>query len=173
MKKCVKSYIFYIRCMKKMCKIICFLHRIYGKCIESMCLLYESCGTCRMCVFQSMNAIIVFAVLLNRPKLVKVLLKYSLDPIPTIVFVETMYRGLYRHTNNEELRNGLKRQADEFGSMATDILDAGIRESPQRARTFFQRTIPAYNDRTTLEMAFDARNRYCNHTPKQNDFHHP
>ncbi|OQV20961.1 putative Protein ced-11 [Hypsibius exemplaris] len=106
-----------------------------------------------------LNALIVFAVLLNRAKLVKVLLKYAMDPIPTIVFVETMYRGMYRHTVNTELRTGLKRQADEFGTMATEILDAGIRESPQRAKTFFQRTIPAYNGKTTLEMAFDARNR--------------
>ncbi|OQV20963.1 hypothetical protein BV898_05038 [Hypsibius exemplaris] len=107
----------------------------------------------------SLSALIVYAVLLNRPKLVMVLIKHSSDPIPHIVFAETMYRNLSKASRNVELHMALKRQAENMGKIAADILDVGIRESPLRTQTFFQRVIPAFNSKTLLRMAFDARNR--------------
>ncbi|XP_055332683.1 transient receptor potential cation channel subfamily M member 2-like [Paramacrobiotus metropolitanus] len=108
---------------------------------------------------KALQALVVYACLLNRPKLVKTLLKYSMDPVPLTVFVEAISRGLYRNVNNFDQRVMLKRQADEYGNIATDIMDMGIRDSPERAKVFFQRTLPDFNGKTTLEMAFDARNK--------------
>ncbi|GAU91175.1 hypothetical protein RvY_03483 [Ramazzottius varieornatus] len=107
----------------------------------------------------SLRALVVFGVLFHRPALLKVLLKYASDPIPLCVIIESLYRGIYRHINNEELHDRLKKQADEFGAIATDILDLGIKESPLRARSFFLRGVAEANNKTTLEMAFDARNK--------------
>lgn len=97
---------------------------------------------------------------MNRPKLIKVLLKYSMDPIPLTIFVQSMFRGIYRTINNLDTRMGLKRQADEFGGIATDIMDMGIKEQPERAKVFFQRVLPDFNNKTSLQLAFDARDKY-------------
>ena len=82
-----------------------------------------------------------------------------MDPVPLTIFVEAIYRGLYRHTTSLDTRAGLKRQADEFSQIATDIMDLGIRETPERARTFFQRGLFDFNQKSAAELAYDARNK--------------
>ncbi|OQV20964.1 putative Transient receptor potential cation channel subfamily M member 6 [Hypsibius exemplaris] len=117
---------------------------------------------------KAMNALLVFAVLFNRPNLVKVLIKYSSEPLLQALFAESLYHGLYRNVSHFAMSEVLQFTCNQFAQIATDLLDKAVTVSPIRGHGILTRRFPDFNNKTPLEIAYDTNNKqFVAHTNVQ------
>ncbi|GAU91171.1 hypothetical protein RvY_03479 [Ramazzottius varieornatus] len=108
---------------------------------------------------KAMNALIVHAVLFNRPKMVKTLIKHHAEPLPQALFAESLFHGLYKRVSNAATGVGLKNIANDLAKVAVDIFDKGVQKSGQRGPVILTQRFPDFNDKTPLELAYDTNNK--------------
>ncbi|XP_055340548.1 transient receptor potential cation channel subfamily M member 2-like [Paramacrobiotus metropolitanus] len=108
---------------------------------------------------KAMNALMIFAVLADDFDLVLVTIKHSLDPIPTTLFAESMYRGLARCMPDYSVRQMLRARADRLGEVAHAMYDMAYSDNRYRARALLIRDLPDYNNHNVLRLALDARDK--------------
>lgn len=111
-------------------------------------------------LLQAMNALLVFSALWNRPKLAKVIIKYSDQPIMQILFAESLFHSMYRDISNVAIRGMLKNTANEFADVAVELFNAGIGPSPVRGHAILTRNFSDFNNKTPLDLAYDTNNKY-------------
>ncbi|XP_055345072.1 transient receptor potential cation channel subfamily M member-like 2 isoform X2 [Paramacrobiotus metropolitanus] len=106
-------------------------------------------------------ALISWAVLLNRAALAKLLCKYCDDPIPTALFISSLYRGLAEHQTDYELEQRLSNHRKDFAVFATDILDLSVKDqAADRLTDILNERFPDFGYRTPIQMAYDSNNKW-------------
>lgn len=106
-----------------------------------------------------MNALLVFGVLFNRIKLVKVLIKYSNEPLLQVLFAESLYHSLYQNISNVAISGMLKAIAGDLSQVAVDLFDTGVATSPERGHAILVRKFVDFNNKTPLDLAYDTNNK--------------
>ncbi|XP_055345024.1 transient receptor potential cation channel subfamily M member 2-like [Paramacrobiotus metropolitanus] len=106
------------------------------------------------------NALLVWAVLMNRSEIAKSLWRFCDDPIPLALFLSALFRNLREFCPESETAVKLRDQSRAFSQMATDVLDISYRESNARAFELLNQKFPDFNDKTPLKLAYDCENRY-------------
>ncbi|OQV18850.1 putative Protein ced-11 [Hypsibius exemplaris] len=108
---------------------------------------------------KAMNALMVWAVLMNRFSLAETLLKFCEDPIPMALFVSAMFRGLSGHCD-ASLTTKLHEQSRNFSMKAIDILDMSYRESSERTFDLLNQKFADFNNKTPIKMAYESENKF-------------
>lgn len=96
----------------------------------------------------------MYAVLYNRVELVKVLLKYSIDPVPQAVFVALLFRSLAKYNTQPDIHAILSQNSIDFDDLATELFDMGFNDFPERCHGLLTRKLPEFNNLTTLDVAY-------------------
>lgn len=106
-----------------------------------------------------MNALMVWAVLMGRFQLAKVLWKFCDDPIPMALFISALYRGLAQHCSDSALANQIHANGRAFSVMAIEVLDMSYKESNARTFDLLNQKFPDFNDRTPIKIAYLSHNK--------------
>ncbi|XP_055355745.1 transient receptor potential cation channel subfamily M member 2-like [Paramacrobiotus metropolitanus] len=102
----------------------------------------------------ALNALIVYATLFNRVELIKILLKFSIDPVPQAIFVALLFRSLAGHNPETDVHAELVQNSIDFDNLATDLFNLGYNDFPERCHGLLSRKLPEFNNLTTLEMSY-------------------
>ncbi|OWF47104.1 Transient receptor potential cation channel trpm [Mizuhopecten yessoensis] len=105
---------------------------------------------------KALNCLIVWAVLMNRHKLAKVLWQRCEEPIAMALICSNMYRELAKNCIELYLRTEMENNANDFGKIALGVLDISFRDSSAQAYNILCKPLPHFNNKTTLEIAHDA-----------------
>ncbi|XP_071134130.1 transient receptor potential cation channel subfamily M member-like 2 [Mytilus edulis] len=105
---------------------------------------------------KAVNCLIVWAVLLSRPKLAKVLWYRCDEPIPVALICSNIYRELSKCPMERSQRNDMEERAKEFGNMALGVLDISYRDTSAQAYSMLCRPLPDFNNKSTIEIAHNA-----------------
>ncbi|KAL3880135.1 hypothetical protein ACJMK2_032401 [Sinanodonta woodiana] len=105
---------------------------------------------------KAINCLIVWAVLMNRPKLAKALWNRCDDPMPVALICSNMYKELAKFCMEMYLRTEVEKLAGEFGQMALGVLDICYRESSVLAFDVLSKRLPDFNSKTVIEIAHEA-----------------
>ncbi|GAV05896.1 hypothetical protein RvY_15956 [Ramazzottius varieornatus] len=109
---------------------------------------------------KAMNALIVWAVLMNRMSLAKSLWKFCEDPIPIALFISALYRGLAKHSPDSSMVDNLRQCSKTFSCMAIDVLDMSYKESGARTFDLLNQKFTDFNNLTPIKLAYISENRY-------------
>ncbi|CAF0923893.1 unnamed protein product [Didymodactylos carnosus] len=81
---------------------------------------------------KALRHLIIFAVLMNRHQLAKVLWKRSSEPIPLALMCNMMFRKLATYCHESYQRLLIEKQAKEFSDYAVGVLDKSFNEDGRR-----------------------------------------
>ncbi|XP_055345657.1 transient receptor potential cation channel subfamily M member 1-like isoform X2 [Paramacrobiotus metropolitanus] len=109
---------------------------------------------------KAMNALMLWALLMNRFNLLRVLWKFCENPIPTALFISAMYRGLAKHCSAPSLVSQITANSRTFSGMAIDVLDMSYKESHARTFDLLNQRFTDFNDKTVLKLAYMSKNKY-------------
>ena len=107
---------------------------------------------------KALNFLIIFALLFNRPKLVKVLWKRIDDPLTVALVCSLIYKNLLPYCHENYLRNEIQKNQDEFAKAAVGVLDSSFKDNDPRAYSILIEKNPDWNNCTVLELAYNAKN---------------
>lgn len=105
---------------------------------------------------KAINCLIVWAVLMNRYKLAKLLWGRSDDPIPIALICSDIYKQMANFSMELYQRCEMEQNASEFGKMALGTLDISFRDSSAQAYSMLSRPLPDFNNKTSIEIAHDS-----------------
>ncbi|XP_052825070.1 transient receptor potential cation channel subfamily M member 2 [Octopus bimaculoides] len=105
---------------------------------------------------KAINCLIVWAVLMNRNKLAKLLWGRSDDPIPIALICSDIYKRMATFSMELYQRCEMEQNASEFGKMALGTLDISFRDSSAQAYSMLSRPLPDFNNKTAIEIAHDS-----------------
>lgn len=105
---------------------------------------------------KALNCLTIWAVLMNRHKLAKVLWQRCEEPIAVALICSNMYRELSKICIELYLRTEMENNANDFGKIALGVLDISFRDSSAQAYNILSTPLPDFNSKTTLEIAYDA-----------------
>ncbi|XP_033743506.1 transient receptor potential cation channel subfamily M member 7-like [Pecten maximus] len=105
---------------------------------------------------KALNCLIIWAVLMNRQKLAKVLWQRCEEPIAMALICSNMYKELAKNCIELYLRTEMENNANDFGKIALGVLDISFRDSSAQAYNILCKPLPDFNNKTTLEIAYDA-----------------
>ncbi|CAF1295616.1 unnamed protein product [Rotaria sordida] len=107
----------------------------------------------------SLQHLIIYAVLMNRHKLAKILWKRSSEPIPLALICCMMFKNLAPYCHESYLKSLTIKQAKEFSDWAVGILDKSFNEDNNRTFEMLDERHPDWNYMTIVELAYRADNR--------------
>ncbi|CAF1426031.1 unnamed protein product, partial [Rotaria sordida] len=108
---------------------------------------------------KALQYLIIYAVLMNRQQLAKILWKHSSEPIPLALICYMMFIKLAPYCHESYLRSLIEKQAKEFSNWAVGILDKSFDEDNQRTFEMLDEKHPDWNYMTTIELAYHADNK--------------
>ncbi|GAB6027917.1 hypothetical protein CHUAL_002132 [Chamberlinius hualienensis] len=109
---------------------------------------------------RALYALIMFAVLMNRPKLAKVLWKRAPYPIHLGILISILYKRLADALPEYPLHFELKNLSREFAKMSIRVLDISYNAQHCRAIDILSKEVSDYDYKTAVEMAATARLRH-------------
>ncbi|CAF1368592.1 unnamed protein product [Rotaria sordida] len=108
---------------------------------------------------KALRHLIIYAVLMNRYQLAKILWKRSSEPIPLALLCCMMFKNLTPYCPESYLRSLTVKQAKEFSDWAVGILDKSFNEDHKRTFEMLDEKHPDWNYVTTIELAYRADNK--------------
>ncbi|CAF1266771.1 unnamed protein product [Rotaria sordida] len=108
---------------------------------------------------KALQHLIIYAILMNRKQLAKILWKHSSEPIPLALICYMMFRKLQPYCHESYLSSLIEKQAKEFSNWAVGILDKSFNEDNQRTFEMLDEKHPDWNYMTTIELAYHADNK--------------
>uniref|UniRef100_T1IZ08 Uncharacterized protein n=1 Tax=Strigamia maritima TaxID=126957 RepID=T1IZ08_STRMM len=109
---------------------------------------------------KALNSVIIWAVLMNRPKLVKVLWKRSDHPLHLALLIGMIFSklSLYVRTQQHLLKN-LEQSSRDFQEMALGVLDLSFQQNNCRAMDALNAKMPDWEFQSAVEIAATAKNQ--------------
>ena len=108
---------------------------------------------------KALNFLIIFAILMNRHKLAKMLWKRTEDPVPVALACAMMYKNLLPYCQENYIRAQIEKNQTDFAECAVGLLDASFKENDPRSYTVLQEKYSDWNNCTALELAYNSKNR--------------
>ncbi|XP_061163971.1 transient receptor potential cation channel subfamily M member 1-like [Saccostrea echinata] len=105
---------------------------------------------------KALNWLTVWAVLMNRRKLAKVLWNRCDEPIALALICSNLYKELARNCTELFLRTEMERNAKQFGDKALGVLDIGYMDSSEQTYSMLSTPLKDFNNKTCIEIAHDA-----------------
>ncbi|CAF0787906.1 unnamed protein product [Didymodactylos carnosus] len=108
---------------------------------------------------KALRHLIIFAVLMNRHQLAKLLWKRSSEPIPLALICCMMFKKLAPYCHESYQRLLIEKQAKEFSDCAVGVLDKSFNEDDTRTFEMLDEKHPDWNHMATVELAYNAENK--------------
>ncbi|CAF4080202.1 unnamed protein product, partial [Rotaria sordida] len=108
---------------------------------------------------KALQYLIIYAILMNRQQLAKILWKHSSEPIPLALICCMMFKKLAPYCHESYLKSLIGKQAKEFSNWAVGILDKSFNEDNQRTFEMLDEKHPDWNNMTTVELAYHSDNK--------------
>ncbi|CAF1445673.1 unnamed protein product, partial [Adineta steineri] len=108
---------------------------------------------------KALRHLIIYAVLMNRPQLAKILWKRSSEPIPLALICCMMFKKLAPYCHESYQRLLIEKQAKEFSDCAVGVLDKAFNEDNMRTFEMLDEKHPDWNHMATVELAYNAENK--------------
>ncbi|OWA49889.1 putative Transient receptor potential cation channel subfamily M member 3 [Hypsibius exemplaris] len=106
------------------------------------------------------NALIVWAVLMNRLELARVLWKFSEHPIPLALFISSLYKNLSRFAPSSEVEKKTNESGVMFGSLAVDVLHLSYQDATNRAFEVLGEPFEDFENMTPMELSYRVGNKH-------------
>ncbi|CAF2034690.1 unnamed protein product [Rotaria magnacalcarata] len=108
---------------------------------------------------KALRHLIIYAVLMNRHQLAKILWKRSSEPIPLALICCMMFKKLAPYCHESYQRLLIEKQAKEFSDCAVGVLDKAFNEDNMRTFEMLDEKHPDWNHMATVELAYNAENK--------------
>ncbi|CAF0874104.1 unnamed protein product [Adineta ricciae] len=108
---------------------------------------------------KALRHLIIYAVLMNRHQLAKILWKRSSEPIPLALICCMMFKKLAPYCHESYQRLLIMKQAKEFSDCAVGVLDKAFNEDTMRTFEMLDEKHPDWNHMATVELAYNAENK--------------
>ncbi|CAF0831896.1 unnamed protein product [Rotaria sp. Silwood1] len=108
---------------------------------------------------KALRHLIIYAVLMNRHLLAKILWKRSSEPIPLALICCMMFKKLAPYCHESYQRLLIEKQAKEFSDCAVGVLDKAFNEDNMRTFEMLDEKHPDWNHMATVELAYNAENK--------------
>ncbi|CAF2382653.1 unnamed protein product [Rotaria sp. Silwood2] len=108
---------------------------------------------------KALRHLIIYAVLVNRHQLAKILWKRSSEPIPLALLCYTMYKQLAPYSHEAYQRILIEKQAKEFSDCALGVLDKAFNEDSTRTFEMLDEKHSDWSHMATIELAYNAHNK--------------
>ncbi|CAF3812768.1 unnamed protein product [Rotaria sordida] len=108
---------------------------------------------------KALRHLIIYAVLMNRHQLAKILWKRSSEPIPLALICCMMFKKLAPYCHESYQRLLIEKQAKDFSDCAVGVLDKAFNEDNMRTFEMLDEKHPDWNHMATVELAYNAENK--------------
>ncbi|CAF1217287.1 unnamed protein product [Rotaria sordida] len=108
---------------------------------------------------KALRYLVIYAVLMNRHQLAKILWKRSFEPIPLALICDMMYTKLVPYCPEVYQRTLIEKQAKEFSDCALGVLDKAFNEDSTRTFEMLDAKHPDWSHMATIELAYNADNK--------------
>ncbi|CAF1320961.1 unnamed protein product, partial [Rotaria sordida] len=108
---------------------------------------------------KALRHLIIYAVLMNRRQLAKILWKRSSEPIALALLCYMMFNKLAPYCHESYQRTLIEKQAKEFSDCALGVLDKAFNEDNIRAFEMLDEKHADWNNMATIELAYNADNK--------------
>jgi hypothetical protein len=81
---------------------------------------------------KALNFLIIFAILMNRHKLAKILWKRTEDPIPVALVWSLIYKNLLPYCQENYIQAQIEKYQVDFAEYAVGVLNASFQENDPR-----------------------------------------
>ena len=97
---------------------------------------------------------------MNRVELVKVLWKFSEQPIPLALFISSLYKGLSYFAASSEVEKKTNENGKYFGSLAVDVLHLSYQDATNRAFEVLAEPFEDFENMTPMDLSYRVGNKY-------------
>eukprot|EP00058_Branchiostoma_floridae_P003267 XP_002588755.1 hypothetical protein BRAFLDRAFT_89818 [Branchiostoma floridae] len=104
-----------------------------------------------------MMDLLLWAILVNKQRLVRIIWEQTEDPIPLALYIRRVYMSLTKFVEDATLRKDMEALVVEYEDLAVGVLDTGYKESPKKATDILNETIPDLKVKTAIEVAYDSK----------------
>ncbi|CAF4075358.1 unnamed protein product, partial [Rotaria sp. Silwood2] len=108
---------------------------------------------------RALQHLVIYAVLMNRHQLAKILWKHSSEPIPLALICYMMFKNLGPYCHETYQKSLIKKRAQEFSDWAVGILDQLFHEDNVRIFVMLSEKNRNWNNMTTIQLAYHAGNK--------------
>ncbi|CAF4428057.1 unnamed protein product, partial [Rotaria socialis] len=108
---------------------------------------------------KALRRLIIYAVLMNRHQLAKILWKRSSEPITLALLCYMMFNKLAPYCHESYQRKLIEKQAKEFSDCALGVLDKAFNEDNMRAFEMLDEKHADWNNMATIELAYSSDNK--------------
>ncbi|CAF3687580.1 unnamed protein product [Rotaria sp. Silwood1] len=108
---------------------------------------------------KALRNLVIYAVLMNRHQLAKILWKRSFEPIPLALICYMMYSNLAPYCYETYQKTLMEKQATEFSECALGVLEKAFNEDSTRTFEMLNETHPDWSHMATIELAYNADNK--------------
>ncbi|CAF3628955.1 unnamed protein product [Rotaria sp. Silwood1] len=108
---------------------------------------------------KALQYLIIYAVLMNRHELAKILWKRSLHPIPLALTCYMMFKELAQYCHETYVKSLIQKQAKEFSDLAIGLLDKAFKDDDTRTLAMLSEEHLDWNNMTTIQLAYHAENK--------------
>ncbi|CAF4724464.1 unnamed protein product [Rotaria sp. Silwood1] len=108
---------------------------------------------------KALRHLIIYAVLMNRHQLAKILWKRSAEPIPLALICYMMFKKLAPYCHESYQRTLIEKQAKEFSDCAVGVLDKAFNEDSMRTFEMLDEKHVDWSHMATIELAYNADNK--------------
>ncbi|XP_078686292.1 transient receptor potential cation channel subfamily M member-like 2 [Branchiostoma floridae x Branchiostoma belcheri] len=104
-----------------------------------------------------MMDLLLWAILVNKQRLVRVIWEQSEDPIPLALYIRRVYMSLTKYVEDATLRREMHALVTEYEDLAVGVLDMGYKESTKKATDILNEMVPDWKVKTAIEVAYDSK----------------
>ncbi|CAF2382637.1 unnamed protein product [Rotaria sp. Silwood2] len=108
---------------------------------------------------KALRHFIIYAVLMNRHQLAKILWKRSSEPIPLALICCMMFKQLAPYCHESYQRLLIEKQAKDFSDCAVGVLDKAFNEDSMRTFEMLDEKHSDWSHMATVELAYNADNK--------------
>ncbi|CAF0774571.1 unnamed protein product [Rotaria sordida] len=108
---------------------------------------------------KALRHLIIYAILMNRHQLAKILWKRSSEPIALALICCMMFKKLAPYCHESYQRLLIEKQAKEFSDCAVGVLDKAFNEDSLRTFEMLDEKHPDWSNMATVELAYNADNK--------------
>ncbi|XP_035685384.1 transient receptor potential cation channel subfamily M member-like 2 [Branchiostoma floridae] len=104
-----------------------------------------------------MMDLLLWAILVNKQRLVRIIWEQTEDPIPLALYIRRVYMSLTKFVEDTTLRKEMETLVVEYEDLAVGVLDTGYKESTKKATDILNEMIPDLKVKTAIEVAYDSK----------------
>ncbi|XP_033743894.1 transient receptor potential cation channel subfamily M member 1-like [Pecten maximus] len=110
---------------------------------------------------RAINTLVFWAAITFNAELTKVLWKRTEDPMVMALIVSMIWNNLSKNWCRDlDTKRKVRESAIDFGKMAVKLLDLAYKDSSVIAINALGKKLPDFNDKTVIEIAHIARNKF-------------